>query len=226
MPSLTRQLQLLLTDPKYFWILAVLVVFGDAILSELIIRFISCQSKFENEIFAEGCYRHWNWLGNIHDTCRVVSQRRARLLQDLWAHGCSGVIFFHVRGLTRFLNPSSLRYPAGHVYIFRLLHDITSAGQNIRFAQHLYALLYVVSVSLTCVIYGKAGNIPNWLLLVLPLSKRLHSLYMLRLFNDCWSVVVVQAAIIAFQNEMDDLGTLLFRYVAPEVDCRFSLTQS
>lgn len=104
-------------------------------------------------------------------------------------------------------------YPAGHVYIFRFLHGITDSGKNIRFAQHLYALLYVLSVAFTAAIYGKAGNIPNWLLLILPLSKRLHSLYILRLFNDCWSVVAVQAAILAIQNDMDDIGTLIFRYV-------------
>lgn len=34
----------LLTDPKLFWILASLVVLGDAILTELIIKFIPCQS--------------------------------------------------------------------------------------------------------------------------------------------------------------------------------------
>lgn len=34
----------LLTDPKLFWILASLVVLADAILTELIIKFIPCQS--------------------------------------------------------------------------------------------------------------------------------------------------------------------------------------
>ncbi|KAE9400725.1 glycosyltransferase family 58 protein [Gymnopus androsaceus JB14] len=176
MPSLIRQVHLLLTDPKYFWLLAVLVVFGDAILSELIIRFIS--------------YTEIDW-----ETYMIQV--------ELYLKG--------ERDYSKISGPTGpLVYPAGHVYIFRLLHDITDAGRNIRFAQHLYALLYVVSVSLTSAIYGKAGNIPNWLLLILPLSKRLHSLYMLRLFNDCWSVVAVQAAILAFQNEMDDIGTLLF----------------
>jgi len=44
--NLARLTRLLLTDPAYFWILASLVVLGDAILTQLIIRFVSCQRLF------------------------------------------------------------------------------------------------------------------------------------------------------------------------------------
>ncbi|KAJ3778226.1 glycosyltransferase family 58 protein [Lentinula raphanica] len=174
--AVVRNIRSLFTDSKFFWLSALLVLLGDAILSELIIHFIS--------------YTEIDW-----ETYMVQV--------ELYLKG--------ERDYSRISGPTGpLVYPAGHVYIFRFLHDITDAGRNIRFAQHLYALLYIFSVALASAIYGKAGNIPNWLLLFLPLSKRLHSLYMLRLFNDCWSVVVAQAAILAFQNEMDDIGTLLF----------------
>lgn len=101
-------------------------------------------------------------------------------------------------------------YPAGHVHIHHFLHDLTSNGANVRLAQHIYAALYILSLVLTCGIYSQAG-IPNWALFILPLSKRLHSIYVLRLFNDCWSVVAVQAAVFAYQLGRDDIGTLLFR---------------
>ncbi|EEB91122.1 hypothetical protein MPER_10573, partial [Moniliophthora perniciosa FA553] len=74
-----------------------------------------------------------------------------------------------------------LVYPAGHLYIHTLLERITNSGSNIGFAQQIYALL-----------------------------KRLHSIYVLRLFNDCWSVVAMQCATLAFQSGNDDLGIVLF----------------
>jgi alpha-1,3-mannosyltransferase len=33
----------LLTNPRYFWALASLVIIGDVILTELVIRFVPCQ---------------------------------------------------------------------------------------------------------------------------------------------------------------------------------------
>lgn len=77
-------------------------------------------------------------------------------------------------------------------------------------AQQIFAVLYVLSLLLTCGLYRQAGE-ANWIICLLPLSKRLHSIFVLRLFNDCWSVVAVQAAIFMYQMGWDDLGTLLFR---------------
>ncbi|KAJ6630674.1 glycosyltransferase family 58 protein [Mycena sp. CBHHK59/15] len=86
----------------------------------------------------------------------------------------------------------------------------TNSGANISMAQEIYAVLYIISLTLTCTIYWLSGGFPNWGLLLLPLSKRLHSIFFLRLFNDCWAVTFVQAAIIAYQTGYDELGTLLF----------------
>ena len=97
--------------------------------------------------------------------------------------------------------------------IHQFLYDITNAGSNIPLAQHIYALLYLATFIISCSIYRSVGNIPNWVILLLPLSKRLHSIFVLRLFNDCWSVLAVQAAILAFQHNYYDTGILLFRWV-------------
>ena len=80
-------------------------------------------------------------------------------------------------------------------------------------AQHIYALVYLTTFILSCSIYRSVGNIPNWVILFLPFSKRLHSIFVLRLFNDCWSVLAVEAAILAFQHNFYDTGILLFRWV-------------
>jgi alpha-1,3-mannosyltransferase len=108
---------------------------------------------------------------------------------------------------------STSSYPAGHVYIHKELYDITMEGRNIPLAQQLYGALYIVSLALTCGVYHQSGSIPNWVLLLLPLSKRLHSLYALRLFNDCWAAVLSQAAVFTLQRRSDLLGTALLRYV-------------
>lgn len=103
----------------------------------------------------------------------------------------------------------TFRYPAGHIYVHRFLYTVTDGGQNQALAQQIYALLYIVSLVLTCTIYQRAGGVPNYILLLLPLSKRLHSIFVLRLFNDCWTVVAAQAAVLAVGSGWDVLGTLL-----------------
>ncbi|KAJ7063185.1 dolichyl-P-Man:Man(5)GlcNAc(2)-PP-dolichyl mannosyltransferase [Mycena amicta] len=103
-----------------------------------------------------------------------------------------------------------LVYPAGHLHIHRMLYALTDSGTNIFLAQQLYYALYIVTLALSCVVYRLAGGIPNWTVLLLPLSKRLHSIFVLRLFNDCWAVMLVQAATVAYQTSYDDVGTLLF----------------
>jgi alpha-1,3-mannosyltransferase len=117
----------------------------------------------------------------------------------------------NVPGLTPHSQVGS--YPAGHVHIHNALYALTESGKNQFFAQQIYGFIYIISLVLTCAIYRFAGSTPNWLLLALPLSKRLHSIFALRLFNDCWSLIFVQAAIVAFQKGRDDLGMLLFRCV-------------
>ena len=104
-------------------------------------------------------------------------------------------------------------YPAGHVRIHQLLYTLTESGRDIRFAQKIYAALYTATLALACAIYWEAGGFPNWVLLLLPLSKRLHSIFVLRLFNDCWAVLAMQAAILMYQNGLDDTATILYRYV-------------
>ena len=102
-------------------------------------------------------------------------------------------------------------YPAGHVHIHEILYNITGSGLDIPNAQQIYGLLYILTVVLSCSIYLKAGSIPNWVLLFLPLSKRLHSIYSLRLFNDCWTVFVSQVATLSLLEGYSSVACILFR---------------
>lgn len=79
-----------------------------------------------------------------------------------------------------------LVYPALHVYIHSALYYITNNGVNIKLAQIIYAGLYLCTLALVLACYRRVGA-PPWLLIPLVLSKRLHSIFLLRLFNDCWA---------------------------------------
>lgn len=171
-----RAVRLILTHPRYFWLLASLVIIGDVILTQLIIRLIP--------------YTEIDWK-----TYMVQIEVYMKGQHD----------YSMITGPT-----GPLVYPAGHVHIHSFLHGITDSGLNLSIAQHIYAVLYIASLVLSCAIYRTAGNVPNWTILLLPVSKRLHSIYVLRLFNDCWAVVVVQSAIFLYQHGLDDTATLLF----------------
>lgn len=166
----------LLTDPTYFWTLALLVIVGDGLLTELIIRFVP--------------YTEIDW-----ETYMVQTEAFLKGQHN----------YSMIAGPT-----GPLVYPAGHLRIHTILHGITDSGRNIALAQHIYAASYMAALTLTCAIYRKAGTVPNWVLLILPLSKRLHSIFVLRLFNDCWAVLGVNAAIFFYQLGLDDTGTFLF----------------
>lgn len=109
-------------------------------------------------------------------------------------------------GLLEFIS-----YPAGHVFIHDFLSKLTNKGLDLRLAQHIYFLLYLISLTTTCLLYQRAGGIPNYVLLLLPLSKRLHSIFMLRLFNDCWALIFLQNAALAFIYDFNSLGAVFFR---------------
>ena len=51
---------------------------------------------------------------------------------------------------------------------------------------------------------------PPWVLALLTLSKRVHSIYMLRLFNDCWAMLVAYGAINVLIEHQWALSIVLF----------------
>ena len=98
--------------------------------------------------------------------------------------------------------------------IHRLLYaaTVTSQGVNIVLSQQIYGVIYILCLLLVMVVYRQAGGVPNYALIPLVLSKRVHSIYVLRLFNDCWSIVALLGAIIAYNRRKNLLGSVLFRF--------------
>ncbi|XP_047981038.1 dol-P-Man:Man(5)GlcNAc(2)-PP-Dol alpha-1,3-mannosyltransferase-like isoform X2 [Salvia hispanica] len=78
-----------------------------------------------------------------------------------------------------------LVYPAGFLYIYSAIQYVT--GGEVYPAQ-----------------------LPWWALCLLTLSKRLHSIFVLRLFNDCFATTMFHAALISFLYQKWHLGLIIF----------------
>ncbi|KAJ5412950.1 hypothetical protein N7465_005255 [Penicillium sp. CMV-2018d] len=76
-----------------------------------------------------------------------------------------------------------LVYPAAHVYIYTLLYHLTDEGRDILLGQALFAVLYLATLAVVVACYRQTGA-PPYLFPLLALSKRLHSIFVLRMFND------------------------------------------
>lgn len=101
-----------------------------------------------------------------------------------------------------------LVYPGLHVYIYRSLYALTGHGENILVGQIIFALLYLTTLAIAMACYRRA-KVPPYVFPLLILSKRLHSIYMLRLFNDCFAVLFLWLAINYYQKRNWYLGTAL-----------------
>lgn len=86
-------------------------------------------------------------------------------------------------------------YPAGHLYAYTLLNYVTDGGQYLERAQWFFAGIYVATLALVFRICQQSKRIPPYALVFLTLSKRVHSLYVLRLFNDCLSMFFLYCAL-------------------------------
>jgi len=104
-----------------------------------------------------------------------------------------------------------LVYPAGFVYVFSGLYYITSRGVNVRIAQYLFAALYVITLTLVFRIYARTKKVPPYVLILMCCtSYRIHSIFILRLFNDPIAMVLLYASINAFLDNRWYLGSVLY----------------
>jgi len=104
-----------------------------------------------------------------------------------------------------------LVYPAGFVWLFMGLYYITSHGTNIVFAQCLFSLLYVATLALVFRILCRTKKVPPFIFAVISCtSYRIHSIFILRLFNDPVALFLLYAAINLFMDNHWSLGSLMF----------------
>ncbi|XP_077343853.1 dol-P-Man:Man(5)GlcNAc(2)-PP-Dol alpha-1,3-mannosyltransferase [Lithobates pipiens] len=85
-----------------------------------------------------------------------------------------------------------LVYPAGFVYIFSALYYVTEQGSNIRLAQYIFAALYLLTLFLVFRIYIVTKKVPPYVFFFMCCaSYRVHSIFLLRLFNDPVAMVIL-----------------------------------
>ncbi|XP_069693593.1 lethal(2)neighbour of tid protein [Periplaneta americana] len=114
--------------------------------------------------------------------------------------------YTHLKGDT-----GPLVYPAGFVYIFTALYYLTNHGQNIRFAQYIFAFLYIVLLCLVFRIYKKSKKVPPYVLVLTCCSSyRIHSIFVLRLFNDPVAMILFYISVNLFLDHKWSLGSLFF----------------
>ncbi|BGP20850.1 dolichyl-P-Man:Man(5)GlcNAc(2)-PP-dolichol alpha-1,3-mannosyltransferase [Rhodosporidiobolus nylandii] len=102
-----------------------------------------------------------------------------------------------------------------HLYLYSLLHKLVKPVFGVdlatgvpgrilegrmNLAQYAFAGVYVASLALVFVIYGRNKRLPQYLLPLLTISKRLHSIYVLRMFNDCLAMLFFYAAVVLYTS--------------------------
>ncbi|KAM9616057.1 dol-P-Man:Man(5)GlcNAc(2)-PP-Dol alpha-1,3-mannosyltransferase [Morphnus guianensis] len=104
-----------------------------------------------------------------------------------------------------------LVYPAGFVYIFLGLYYATGRGTDICLAQYLFAGLYLLNLLLVFRIYCRTNKVPPYVFFFMCCaSYRIHSIFVLRLFNDPVAMAILFLAINLFLEERWSWGCLLF----------------
>ncbi|MCJ1354792.1 MAG: dolichyl-P-Man:Man(5)GlcNAc(2)-PP-dolichol alpha-1,3-mannosyltransferase [Icmadophila ericetorum] len=104
-----------------------------------------------------------------------------------------------------------LVYPAAHVYIYSALYWLTDGGEDQLRGQIIFAGIYMGCLALVFQVY-RASKAPPYLFPLLILSKRLHSIFLLRLFNDCFAVGALFAAVYAYQRRMWTVGSVIYSW--------------
>ncbi|KAG2586730.1 dol-P-Man:Man(5)GlcNAc(2)-PP-Dol alpha-1,3-mannosyltransferase-like isoform X2 [Panicum virgatum] len=101
-----------------------------------------------------------------------------------------------------------LVYPAGFLYVYSAIKFLT--GGQVFPAQILFGVLYIVNLSLVLLLYVKTEVLPWWALGLLCLSKRVHSIFVLRLFNDGFAMTLLHAAMVLIIYHKWYLGLIVF----------------
>ena len=98
-----------------------------------------------------------------------------------------------------------LVYPGGFVILYATLRLLAGGdGTDVRMAQWAFAAVYMATLTIVVACYSRArprGTPPWCVVLFCCASLRLRSIYLLRLFNDCWAMLLFWLAALLFCGE-------------------------
>lgn len=124
-----------------------------------------------------------------------------------------------------------LVYPAGFLYIYAFFKWLTDNGTNIAKGQVLFSMLYIINQAIVLSIYHVIGTqvigdcksrqettlqrshtIWSWriAMAILCFSKRIHSIFILRLFNDGVCMLLFYVSCLLFMKSRWRIGCVFF----------------
>ena len=113
-------------------------------------------------------------------------------------------VYTNLRGDT-----GPLVYPAGFVYIFSALYYLTEKGNNILVAQVCFAVFYLMLVAVVFRIYNSC-RLPFAATASLIISKRIHSIFLLRMFNDGIAMLLCYIAVLWLMKRKWTIGCVFY----------------
>ncbi|ODV86405.1 glycosyltransferase family 58 protein [[Candida] arabinofermentans NRRL YB-2248] len=103
-------------------------------------------------------------------------------------------------------NTGGIVYPGGYVYFYSWMRWLTEDLDDMNSGQIAFRYLYMLTLIFTLAIYLSSGghngkfSVKPYILYLICASKRLHSIYVLRLFNDCFTTFFMVATILVLQQ--------------------------
>lgn len=111
-------------------------------------------------------------------------------------------------------------YPAGFISIYKAIAQLTDGGEDIKLAQQIFSYVLILTNLLVVLTYV-VSYVPPWTIYLLLCSKRIFSIYVLRMFNDCFTTLAMVAVTVIYQqaaNQYQQLPQLLFLLAAVGMD--------
>ena len=98
---------------------------------------------------------------------------------------------------------------------------VTNQGTDLRRAQYIFAVMNILTLTLAFRPLIRSKKVPAYALAIMCLtSYRIHSIFVLRLFNDPVAMLLLYAAVNAFADGQWTIGSVLYRWVLSNNDVK------